>query len=217
MRRILVIDVGGTNIKVGLAGKPRIKIPSGKKMTAARMAAAVLKSIRGWKYDAVSLGLPAAVKNGRPLHEPLNLSGGWMRFDYRKAFRKPVRIFNDAAMQALGAYRGGRMLFLGLGTGMGAALIVDGTIMPLEVAHLPYRRGRTFEDYVGVRGFERLGRRRWARHVEKVVALLSAALEADYVVLGGGQTKKLKRLPPNARLSGNANAIRGGVKLWDRR
>jgi polyphosphate glucokinase len=215
MKNVLVIDVGGSNIKVGTANNPPIKIPSGRTMTAARMAAAVLKSIDGWTYDVVSIGYPGAVKKGRPLHEPHNLGGGWMRFNYRKAFGKPVKIVNDAAMQALGAYKGGRMLFLGLGTGLGSALIADGVLMPLELAHLPYRGGGTYEDYVGLRGLERLGRRKWNRHVERVVALLFAALEVDYVVLGGGQTKKLKQLPPGTRLGRNDQAMLGGLKLWN--
>jgi polyphosphate glucokinase len=216
MKRILVIDVGGTNIKVGTAERAEsLKIPSGKTMTAARMAADVCKAIEGWKYDAVSIGYPGAVKRGRPAHEPHNLSGGWMRFDYEKAFGTPVKIVNDAAMQALGAYAGGHMLFLGLGTGLGSALVAEGLLMPLELAHLPYRRGRTYEDYVGMRGFVRLGRKKWTRHVHEVVELLKAGLQADYVVLGGGQTKKLTTLPPGVRISDNLCAIRGGRRLWD--
>jgi polyphosphate glucokinase len=215
MKRILVIDIGGTNLKVSMADRDLLKIPSGKSMTAAGMARAVLKSVDGWDYDAVSIGFPGSVKDGKPAHEPHNLSGGWRRFDFRKAFGKPVKIVNDAAMQALGAYKGGRMLFLGLGTGLGSALIAEGVLMPLELAHLPYRRGKSYEDYVGLRGMRRMGRRRWTRHVATVVALLAAALQADDVVLGGGQTKKLKRLPPGTRVSTNENAIRGGLKLWD--
>ena len=177
MKRILVIDVGGTNIKVSTSERREsLKIPSGKAMTAGRMAAEVRKAIEGWKYDAVSIGYPGAVKGGRPAHEPHNLSGGWMRFDYQKAFGAPVKIVNDAAMQALGAYGGGRMLFLGLGTGLGSALVAEGLLMPLELAHLPYRRGRTYEDYVGVRGFVRLGRKKWTRHVHEVVDVLKAGL-----------------------------------------
>jgi len=215
MKNVLVIDVGGTNLKVCMRGKALLKIPSGKKMTASGMAAAVLKSVNGWTYDAVSIGFPGTVKNGKPSHEPHNLSGGWTRLNYERAFGKPVKILNDAAMQALGAYQGGRMLFLGLGTGLGSALIAEGVLMPLELAHLPYRRGKTYEDYVGLRGFRRMGRRKWTHHVHKVVALLAAAMEADEVVLGGGQTKKLTRLPPQTRLSSNEYAIRGGQKLWD--
>ena len=216
MKRILVIDVGGTNIKVSTSERREsLKIPSGKAMTAGRMAADVRKAIEGWKYDAVSIGYPGAVKGGRPAHEPHNLSGGWVRFDYQKAFGAPVKIVNDAAMQALGAYTGGRMLFLGLGTGLGSALVAEGLLMPLELAHLPYRRGRTYEDYLGVRGFVRLGRKKWTRHVHEVVELLKGGLQADYVVLGGGQTKKLKTLPQGVRISDNLCAIRGGRRLGD--
>ena len=215
MKRVLVVDIGGNNIKVSASGRrDPIKIPSGRKLTPARMAAEVRKVVDGWHYDLVSIGFPGAVRHGKPLHEPHNLGRGWMRFDYQKAFRKPVKLVNDAAMQALGAYRGGRMLFLGLGTGLGSALVADGVLMPLELAHLPYRRGLTYEDYVGQRGFERLGRRKWTRHVRTVIDLLKAALQADYVVLGGGQTKKLTKLPPGVLLGGNQDAIAGGMRLW---
>jgi polyphosphate glucokinase len=216
MKRILVIDVGGTNVKVGTARRRQsLKIPSCKTMTAARMAAEVRKAVEGWKYDAVSIGYPGAVKRGKPAHEPHNLGGGWMRFDYEKAFGAPVKIVNDAAMQAFGAYAGGCMLFLGLGTGLGSALVAEGLLMPLELAHLPYRRGGTYEDYIGMRGLVRLGRKKWTRHVHEVVELLKNGLQADYVVLGGGQTKKLKMLPPGVRISDNQCAIRGGLRLWD--
>jgi polyphosphate glucokinase len=218
MMRILVIDVGGTNVKVGTAGRRTLlRIPSGPTMTAARMAAAVRKAVAGWKYDVVSIGSPGSVKRGRPAREPRNLGGGWVRFDYERAFGAPVKIVNDAAMQALGAYAGGRMLFLGLGTGLGSALVEGEALMALELAHLPYRRGRTFEDYVGARGLARLGRRKWTRHVHAVVAVLRDALQADDVVLGGGQTKKLRTLPSGVRAGGNRCAIRGGLRLWRRR
>jgi polyphosphate glucokinase len=217
MSQILIVDIGGTNIKVCMAAGRRLplKIPSGQSLTAARMAAEVRKATDGWKYDVVSIGYPGVVEEGRPAHEPHNLGGGWMRFNYEKAFDAPVKIINDAAMQALGAYAGGRMLFLGLGTGLGSAMVAEGLLMPMELAHLPYRRGCTYEDYVGVRGLIRLGRRKWTQHVHEVVAILKAGLQADYVVLGGGQTKKLKSMPPGVRLSGNRNAIRGGLRLWD--
>ena len=202
MRRILVIDVGGTNVKVGTAGRRKsLKIPSGPTMTAARMATAVRNAVAGWKYDAVSIGYPGPVKRGKPAREPHNLGGGWVRFDYEKAFGTPVKIVNDGAMQALGAHNGGCMLFLGLGTGLGSALVVEGLLVPLELAHLPYRRGRSYEDYVGARGLERLGRKKWTRHVHAVVALLRAGLHVDDVVLGGGQTKRLKTLPPGVRVT----------------
>ncbi len=217
MRRILVIDVGGTNLKISTAGRRKsLKIPSGPTMTAARMAAAVRKAIDGWEYDAVSIGYPGPVKRGKPAHEPHNLARGWIRFDYEKAFGVPVKIVNDAAMQALGAYKSGSMLFLGLGTGLGSALVVKGVVVPLELAHLPYRRGRTCEDYVGVRGLDRFGLKKWTRHVHEVVAMLRTALQADEVVLGGGQTKKLKALPSGVRIGDNQCAIRGGLRLWDR-
>ncbi len=216
MTRILVIDVGGTNIKVCMSvRKAALKIPSGKSMTAARMAAEVRKATDGWTYDVVSIGYPGAVKDGRPAHEPHNLGGGWMRFNYKKAFGVPVKIINDAAMQALGAYAGGRMLYLGLGTGLGSALVADGTLVPLELAHMPYRHGCTYEDYLGVRGLVRLGRRKWTRHVHAVVSILQAGLQAEYVVLGGGQTKKLKTMPPGVVVSTNQSGIRGGWRLWD--
>ncbi len=213
--KILVIDVGGSNIKIGLSGRKQpIKIPSGPDMSAARMAAQVRKAIDGLRYDAVSIGYPGPVVNGRPAQEPKNLGAGWIRFDYRKAFGKPVRVVNDAAMQALGSYQGGRMLFLGLGTGLGSALVADGVLEPLELAHLPYRNNRTYEDYVGLRGYKRMGRKKWQRHVEKVVALLKHGLQVDYAVLGGGQTKKLKGRPAGVRLGDNSHAILGGIRLW---
>lgn len=215
MKKILVVDVGGTNVKVSVSGrKEPLKIPSGPKMSAAKMVAEVKKATAVWKYDAVSIGYPGAVKNGKPFEEPKNLARGWVRFDYRKAFRKPVKIVNDAAMQALGGYAGGRMLFLGLGTGLGSALVAEGVLEPLELAHLPYRKNRTYEQYVGTKGFKRLGAKKWAAHVHKVVALLKHALQVDYVVLGGGQTKNLKKLPPGVKLGTNRNAIIGGHRLW---
>jgi polyphosphate glucokinase len=213
--KILVIDVGGTNLKVGLTGrKEPLKIPSGSEMSASKMSAAVKKATAGWKYDAVSIGYPGPVVNGRPAQEPANLGAGWIRFDYKKAFGKPVRIVNDAAMQAMGSYQGGRMLFLGLGTGLGSALVAGGVLEPLELAHLPYKGKRTYEDYAGIRGLKRLGRKKWQHHVEEIVALLKHGLQVDYVVLGGGQTKKLKGLPPGVRLGTNAHAVLGGFRLW---
>lgn len=213
--KILVVDVGGTNLKVSVTGlKEAIKLPSGPEMTAARMAAEVKKATAEWKYDAVSIGYPGPVVHGKPSKEPANLGAGWVRFGYKKAFGKPVRLINDAAMQALGSYQGGRMLFLGLGTGLGSAFVADGIVDPLELAHLPYRNNRTYEDYVGQRGYKKLGRKKWQRHVEKVVELLRHGLQADYVMLGGGNTKRLKGLPPEVRLGTNAHAILGGIRLW---
>jgi polyphosphate glucokinase len=216
-RKVLVIDVGGTHVKL-LATSERtpLKIDSGPTLTPQRMAAAVKKAVKeaGWSYDAVAIGYPGPVHRGRPLLEPHNLGRGWRRFDFHAAFGAPVRIVNDAGMQALGSYSGGRMLFLGLGTGLGTAIVSDGVLDSLELAHLPYRRGKTFEDYVGLRGLRRLGKKKWRAHVTKVVALLSAALKADYVVLGGGNSKLLKKLPPNAKLGRNSNAFLGGFRLW---
>ena len=214
--KVLVIDVGGTNVKISTNGrKEPLKIPSGPALTAARMVTAVKKATAGWSYDAVSIGFPGPVTNHRPSSEPHNLGAGWVRFDYRKAFGKPVRMLNDAAMQALGGYQGGRMLFLGLGTGLGSAFVADGQLEPLELAHLPYRNNGTYEDYSGLRGYKRLGRKKWRRHVVKIVELLKQGLQADYVMLGGGNSRKLKRPPPGARLGDNANAITGGIRLWD--
>ena len=214
--RILVIDVGGTHVKVLATGhKQRVKFPSGPKMTPAKMVAAVRAATVGWSYDAVSLGYPGPVIHGRPLREPYNLGPGWVGYDFKKAFgHRPVKMINDAAMQALASYNGKRMLFLGLGTGLGSALIVDGVIEPMELAHLPYKNGRTYEDYIGLAGLRRFGKRKWRRHVNKVVKLLKTALEADYVVLGGGNARLLKKLPLGSYRGDNANAFRGGCRLW---
>ena len=214
--KVLVVDVGGTNIKASIGGKGDvIKIPSGPDMTATRMADEVKKAVAGQDYDVVSIGYPGPVVNGRPAVEPHNLGAGWMRFDYKKAFGKPVKVVNDAAMQALGSYQGGRMLYLGLGTGLGSAFVGDGALEPLELAHLPYRKNRTYEDYLGLRGLKRMGRKRWQRHVENVVELLKHGLQADYVMLGGGNTKKLTSVPRGVRLGTNAHAILGGLRLWN--
>ena len=215
--RILVIDVGGNNIKLRHPEekKTAIKIPSGPQLTAARMVREVKRAAAAWKYDAVSIGYPGPVANGRPAREPHNLGGGWTRYDYRAAFGRPVRVLNDAAMQALGSYQGGRMLYLGLGTGLGSALVIDGVVQPLELAHLPYRKGGTFEDYVGQRGYKRLGKGAWVRHVGHVVQALKDGLQVDYVVLGGGNAKRLDQLPDGCRPGTNANAFTGGVRMWD--
>jgi polyphosphate glucokinase len=212
---VLVVDVGGTNVKILATGqdKPR-KFPSGPALTAKEMVAGVKKLAQGWKYDAVSIGYPGLVIHGRPVSEPRNLGKGWVGFDYRAAFGKPVTIINDAAMQALGSYKGGKMLFLGLGTGLGSTLIADGIVEPMELAHLPYKKG-TYEDYVGLRGLEKRGKKKWRRQVEDVVARLSAALEPDDIVIGGGNAKRLKGLPPKSRLGDNANAFLGGFRLWE--
>jgi hypothetical protein len=213
--RILAIDVGGTHVKVLATGhKKRVEISSGPKMTPARMVSTVRAATLGWKYDAVSIGYPGPVVHGRPIVEPRHLGAGWVGFDFAKAFGRPVKIVNDTAMQALGSYRGGRMLFLGLGTGLGSALIVDNVLEPMELAHLPYKKGRTYEDYVGLAGLRRLGKRKWRQQVNEVVQQLRSAMQADYVVLGGGNAKLLKKLPPGTRLGDNSKAFLGGYRLW---
>jgi polyphosphate glucokinase len=213
--KILVIDVGGTHVKVIASGRKKpVEIPSGPDMTARKMVVAVRRATAEWKYDAVSIGYPGPVVHGHPVSEPRNVGPGWVGFKFGKAFGRPVKIVNDAAMQALGSYRGGRMLFLGLGTGLGSALIVDGVLEPMELAHLPYEKGRTYEDYVGLAGLKRLGKKKWRRHVADVVKQLKAALQADYVVLGGGNAKLLKKLPPGTKLGDNSKAFRGGYRLW---
>jgi predicted NBD/HSP70 family sugar kinase len=215
-QRILVVDVGGTHIKLLATGlKEQIEILSGPTLTANAMVRKVKVALKGSPYDVVSIGYPGPVIHGRPLREPHNLGRGWVGFDFRKAFGRPVKIINDAAMQALGDYKGGRLLFLGLGTGLGSAMIVDGVLAPMELAHLPYKRG-TYEDYLGLRGLKRLGRRKWQRQVFKVVADLREALEAEHVVLGGGNAKKLKKLPPGAILGENRNAFLGGLRMWSK-
>jgi polyphosphate glucokinase len=215
--RVLVIDVGGTNIKMLATGqKESRKYPSGPTMTPRRMVRVVKESVRDWKFDCVSLGFPGPVIHGHPLREPHNLGGGWMRFNFHKAFGCPVQIINDAAMQALGSYKGGRMLFLGLGTGLGAAMIVEGLLQPMELAHLIYKNGRTYEDYLGLRGLERSGKKKWRKHVARITEKLRTALEADYVVLGGGNSKKLKKLPPETLLGSNENAFLGGFRMWQK-
>lgn len=212
---VLVVDVGGTHVKILATGQQEArKFPSGPTLTARQMVAGVKKLAGDWKYDAVSIGYPGPVIKNRPLAEPYNLEGGWIGFDFKDAFNRPVRVVNDAAMQALGSYKGGKMLFLGLGTGLGSAMIVDGIVEPMELGHLPYKR-RTFEHYVGVRGYERLGKKKWRREVADVVARLIAALEPEDVVLGGGNVKKLKVLPPGCRAGDNANAFLGGFRLWE--
>jgi polyphosphate glucokinase len=213
--KILVIDVGGSQIKVLATGrKTPVKIPSGPDMTARTMVRRVRKAVAGWRYDAISIGYPGAVVHGKPVSEPHNLGGGWVGFNFMKAFGRPVRVINDAAMQALGSYKGGCMLFLGLGTGLGSALIIDDVLEPMELAHLPYKKGRSYEDYVGKAGLKRLGKKKWRRSVDDVVTKLKAALGADDVVVGGGNAKLLDSPPAGARLGANANAFLGGCRLW---
>ena len=215
--RVLVIDIGGTHIKIAATGmREPVKLPSGPDLTPRRMVSEVRKATEGWTYDAVSIGFPAPVVHGRPVSEPHNLGTGWLGFNFRKAFGRPVKVVNDAAMQAIGSYRRGRMLFLGLGTGLGSALIIDGVLEPMELAHLPYKKGRTYEEYVGRKGLKRLGKKKWRRAVADVVTRLASALGADDVVIGGGNAKLLKELPAGARLGSNANAFIGGFRLWQR-
>lgn len=216
--KVLVVDIGGTHIKVLATGqKVPIKVPSGPEMTPKRMVTLVRKATAKWNYAAVSIGYPGPVLHGKPVSDPHNLACGWVGFDFRKAFRRPVKLMNDAAMQALGSYKRGRMLFLGLGTGLGSALIVDGVIEPMELAHLPYKHGRTYEDYIGLRGLERMGKKKWRRYVADVVIRLKTALQADDIVIGGGNAKLLKKLPAGARLGSNTNAFRGGFRIWQAR
>jgi polyphosphate glucokinase len=214
-RKVLVVDIGGTSIKLLASGETeRRSFPSGPTMTPKPMVKQIKALVSDWRYDVVSIGYPGPVARGRPISEPHNLATGWVGFDFAAAFGRPVKIINDAAMQALGSYEGGKMLFLGLGTGLGSAIIVDGIIEPMEVGHLPYKKG-TYEDYVGRDELEKRGRKRWQRHVEDVVARLIAALEPDETVLGGGNVKKLDKLPPGCRAGNNANAFLGGFRLWE--
>lgn len=212
--RVLVVDVGGTHVKILATGQGEHReFPSGPALTAEQMVAGVKAASADWKYDAVSIGYPGPVLHGRPVAEPPHLGPGWVGFDYSKAFGRPAIVVNDAAMQALGSYKGGRMLFLGLGTGLGTAMIFNGIVEPMELGHLPYRKA-TFEDYVGRRGFERLGKKKWRRHVHDVIELLRAALLPDDIVIGGGNAEKLDPLPEGCRLGDNANAFIGGFRLW---
>jgi polyphosphate glucokinase len=211
---VLAIDVGGTHVKILASGRETpLKFVSGPKMTAEQMVSGVKSLAQGWKYDAVSIGYPGAVLHGRILHEPHNLANGWVNFDFQGAFGCPIQVLNDAAMQALGSYKGGSMLFLGLGTGLGSAMIVDGRLEPMELGHLPYRKA-TYEDYVGIRGLKRHGKNKWRKYVADVVKRVAAALQPDDIVLGGGNVKLLKPLPEGCREGANANAFVGGFRLW---
>jgi polyphosphate glucokinase len=214
-QRVLAIDVGGSHVKVRVSNRRDVRVfESGPLMTARRMVAGVHKLVGDWKYDVVSIGYPGMVVHGKIVTEPHNLGRGWVGFDFRRALGRPTRVINDAAMQAIGSYQGGRMLFLGLGTGLGSAMIVDGIVEAMELAHMNYKKGRTYEDNVGDRGRRRLGSRKWRRAVEDVVRILQAALEADYVVLGGGNARKLKKMPKSARLGNNDFAFLGGFRMW---
>jgi polyphosphate glucokinase len=216
MKNVLVIDIGGTHVKVSSSSQQTpIKIPSGPKMTAEKMAEMVVLETRGWNYDCISIGYPGPVVHDRPLAEPHNLGVGWMDFDYQGVFKKPLRFINDAAMQALGGYRGGRMLFLGIGTGLGSALVFEGVVVPLELAHLPYRKKKSYEDYVGKNGLDLRGKKRWRKSVLDVVERLKAAMVCDYVLLGGGNAKLMKELPAHIILGANSDAVTGGIRLWE--
>jgi polyphosphate glucokinase len=214
-RLVLSVDVGGSHVKALVSNeKERRRFVSGPSLTAAEMVSQTLAMVEGWSWDVVSVGIPAPVSGGKVIAEPANLGGGWVGFDYEAAFGKPTKVVNDAVMQAVGSYQGGRMLFLGLGTGLGSAFIVDGAIEPLELGHLPFRK-KTFEDYVGERGLKKLGKTKWRRAVFETVDRLAAAMEPDEVVLGGGGADELDELPPRCRRGANENAFLGGCRLWD--
>jgi polyphosphate glucokinase len=211
---VLAVDVGGSHVKLLASGESEERrFASGPKLTPQVMAAGVLKLADGWKWKVVSVGVPAPVHGGRVVSEPVHLGKGWVGFDFAAAFGKPTRVVNDAAMQALGSYAGGKMLFLGFGTGLGSTLVVDGLVEPMEIGHLGFRK-KTFEDYVGERALQRLGKKRWQKAVRQTIAQLTAALEPDYIVLGGGNAALVDPLPPNCRLGDNHNAFAGGFRLW---
>lgn len=213
---ILVVDVGGNNIKVmGSEDRGKRKTPSGPELTPEALVDAVGELAQGLSYDRITVGLPTPVVNNLPTLEPHNLGKGWQGFDFRKAFGMPTKVVNDALMQAMGSYEGGTMLFIGLGTGLGAALVIDGVPAPLELAHMPYKREKTFEDYVGRRGWKRMGQKRWQKAVFDVIEVLRAGMVADHVVIGGGNSKLLTKLPPHCRLGHNDNAFLGGFRMWD--
>jgi polyphosphate glucokinase len=214
-RKVLVVDVGGTSVKILATGENQHRsFPSGPTLTPRQMVSETKKLSRDWRYDVVSIGYPGPVVHGQPIAEPHNLGRGWVGFDFAAAFGHPVKVINDAAMQALGSYKDGKMLFLGLGTGFGSAMIVNGIVEPMELGHLPYRKG-TYEDYVGRRGLERYGKKKWRRQVADVVARLIAALAPDDTVIGGGNVRKLDALPPGSRAGDNNNAFSGGFRLWE--
>jgi polyphosphate glucokinase len=214
--RVLVIDIGGTSVKILATGQDEHRsFPSGPTLTPRQMVSGVKKLARGWSYDVISIGYPGPVLHGRPIAEPYNLGRGWVGFDFAAAFGRPLKLVNDAAMQALGSCKGGKMLFLGLGTGLGSTMIVDGIMEPMEIGHLPYKKG-TYEDYLGKAGLKRHGKKKWRRYVADVVERLIAALEPDDIVIGGGNAKKLDALPMHCRTGDNANAFRGGFRLWER-
>jgi polyphosphate glucokinase len=215
IKRVLVVDIGGTHVKVLVTGQDQKReFDSGPSLTPKRMVSKVRKLVRDWKFDVISIGYPGPVLRNQPVSEPWNLGKGWTGFNFEAAFGRPVKVLNDAAMQALGSYKRGKMLFLGLGTGLGSAVIVDGIVEPMELGHLPYRKA-TFEDYVGARGLKKYGKKKWRRFVGDVVKRLKSALEPEDVVLGGGNVNKLKKLPHGCRAGDNINAFRGGFRLWE--
>ncbi len=217
-RRVLVLDVGGSHVKVAFSGQRiPVKIPTGPRMTPGRMMRRVLATVRGERFEAVTVGYPGLVVRGRVAREPAHLAPGWIGFDFERRFRRPTRIVNDAVLQAVGDYRGGSMLFLGLGTGLGSAMIVEGRLLPMELAHLPYKKEREYEEYVGEAALERLGRKKWEKEVFAVVGLLARALEPDYIVLGGGNARKLRRLPPRCERGDGRAAVVGGTRVWETR
>jgi polyphosphate glucokinase len=217
MKSTLAIDIGGTHVKIRIPSEPeKREFESGPTLTPKQMVDGVKKLSTGWKFDSITIGLPAPIRNNKPVKNPVNLGPGWVDFDYDADFGVPVKIINDAAMQAVGSYKAGRMLFLGLGTGLGSCLIVDHSVVPLELAHMPYRKGKTFEDYVGLRGLKKLGKKRWRKHVSEVCDILYAALLPDEIVIGGGNVKNLKELPDHCRAGDNANAFEGGFRLWQK-
>lgn len=217
MKSTLAIDIGGTHVKIRIPSEmEKREFESGPTLTPKQMVDGVKKLATGWKFDSISIGLPAPIRNNKPVKNPANLGPGWVDFDYDADFGVPVKIINDAAMQAVGSYKAGRMLFLGLGTGLGSCLIVDHSIVPLELAHMPYRKGKTFEDFVGLRGLKKLGKKRWRKQVSDVCDILYAALLPDEIVIGGGNVKNLKELPDHCRAGDNANAFEGGFRLWQK-
>jgi polyphosphate glucokinase len=212
--KVLVVDVGGTHIKILVTGQTvKREFASGPEMTAEQMVSGVKQLAGDWSYDAVSVGYPGPVLHGRPVSEPRNLGAGWVGYNFKAAFGRPIKMVNDAAMQALGSYEKGKMLFLGLGTGLGSTVIADRIVEPMELGHLPYKKS-TYEDYVGERGLDRFGKKRWRKHVFDVVDRLAAAIEPDDIVLGGGNVKKLHDLPPRCRVGDNDNAFKGGFLMW---
>ena len=213
--RVLVVDIGGTNVKCAASGERQWRrFASGPNLTPEVMVNAVMKVSADWSFDVIALGYPGVVRVGVPMREPHNLGRGWVGFDFERAFGRPVKIINDAAMQALGCYRGGTLLFLGLGTGLGSALIIDDVVVAMELGHLRRKKGRSYEDLLGKRGFKRMGKKKWRRKVNAVVRGFSEALLPDDIVVGGGQADRLKRLPPRTRRGDNTDAFRGGQRLW---